>query len=277
MARVSVVTPTFGRAMYLKEARACFQEQTYEDREWVVLDDSPEPDSDLSRETDKRIRYLHSSRRMSLGEKRNELMKASTGDIIVHFDDDDYYAPSYLDDVMNRIRSKDVLLLNGFFVAPLDLDCFGYYLTTVKRGLGFAFGKKRTGITPLAFESLNIPWIHLCWGFSYVYTRKVWKRGMFPEATGMEDRIFIARAIENGFKVGYYQDMCANAVHTVHASATSNCYSQFLIPSFMIQSLNRHAYDKIARLKEVYRTEFGAHRAGEAPASVAGSPVIALR
>jgi glycosyltransferase involved in cell wall biosynthesis len=277
MARVSVVTPTFGRSRYLKEARACFQEQTYEDCEWVVLDDSPEPDPELARESDKRIRYLHSSKRMSLGEKRNELMKASTGDIIVHFDDDDYYAPGYVDDVVSRIRSKDVLLLNGFFVAPLDLDCFGYYVTTVKRGLGFAFGKKRTGITPLAFENLNIPWIHLCWGFSYVYTRKVWKRVMFPEATGVEDRVFIARAIENGFKVGYYQDMCANAVHTVHAAATSNCYSQFIIPSFMIQSLNRHAFDKIARLKVVHKGDSAAHRAGEASVLLAGGPATASR
>jgi cellulose synthase/poly-beta-1,6-N-acetylglucosamine synthase-like glycosyltransferase len=203
---------------------------------------------------------------MSIGKKRNKLVESSTGEIIVHFDDDDYYGPRYVEDVVSRLSgSRDVLLLSGFFVAPLNLDCFGYYMTQVKRGLGFAFGKSGNSINVVALEKLNIPWIHLAWGFSFAYKRKVWDKGAFPDSTGTEDKVFVIQAIKNGFDVGYYQDLSANVVHTIHASATSNCFSQFLVPPFMMQSLNLHAFDRVARLKEIYSTECAARQGSQGP------------
>lgn len=271
MAQVSVMTPTFGRAKFLKETRTFFLAQTFRDIEWMVLDDSPEPNPEFSDQGDGRIKYFHSPNRMTLGEKRNRLVEASAGEIIVHFDDDDYYSPNYVEDVVTKLRAKDVLLLNGFFIAPLNLDCFGYYLTLVKRGLGFAFGKNGNDISVVALEKLNIPWIHFAWGFSYAYRRKVWKKCLFPKI-GTEDKAFVMQAIEKNFKVGYHQDLHANTVHTVHALATSRCLSQFIIPPFMLQNLNKDAFDAVGRLREVYRTESAARQHRDAPGAFTEGP-----
>ncbi len=92
---VSVVTPTFARSAFLPYLRRFFEWQTYPNKELVVLDDSPQSNAGIFAGND-RIRYFHSTSRIDIGVKRNELNKLAKGDVIVCFDDDDYYAPSRL-------------------------------------------------------------------------------------------------------------------------------------------------------------------------------------
>ena len=92
---VSVVTPTYNRRDFLPILIHLYQVQTYptELRELIIMDDSTTSNEDLIPKDDKSIKYIYLSEKITLGEKRNRLNNATTGDIIICFDDDDYHFP----------------------------------------------------------------------------------------------------------------------------------------------------------------------------------------
>src|SRR5262245_58201449 len=93
---VRIITPTHKRGPFLRALATCVQAQTYADIEWLILDDSPDPTRVLVNQDSSRLRYVHTKERLSVGEKRNRLVELASGDIVAHFDDDDYYSPNYL-------------------------------------------------------------------------------------------------------------------------------------------------------------------------------------
>ena len=52
---------------------------------------------------------------MSLGAKRNWLLDRVKTDLVAHFDDDDYYGPDYLKEMIRRMRENeaDLVKLDG--------------------------------------------------------------------------------------------------------------------------------------------------------------------
>lgn len=89
---VSCVMPTWNRRAFIPCAIDCFLRQTYEPRELVILDDGEEPIEDLIPK-DGRIRYVFENRRRITGDKRNRVNELALGEIICHWDDDDWSAP----------------------------------------------------------------------------------------------------------------------------------------------------------------------------------------
>jgi glycosyltransferase involved in cell wall biosynthesis len=224
--------------------------QSYPHIEWLVLDDSAQPSVTLSRERWDGLKYVHIPERVSVGAKRNRLLSQATGAIIVHFDDDDFYGPDYISNAVNFLEAGklDVALLSGFFVAHLSSDDFGYYRTHIKQGPAFAFNK--TGVRPVELGRINIPFIHLCFGWSYIYRRNVWEHAGFQELNVFEDREFIRTAGQK-FKMGAHEVTSLDCLHAIHARSSSQCFPQFLIPGFMIESLSREAYQHVAWLKRI--------------------------
>lgn len=88
---VSCVMPTFNRSRYLPAAIDCFLKQTYPNKELVIVDDSNESSRPLL-DSSWPVRYVFIAHRI-LGAKRNECCELAKGDIICHFDDDDWSAP----------------------------------------------------------------------------------------------------------------------------------------------------------------------------------------
>ncbi len=97
MPRVSIITPTMNRQSFLPALWDCVRAQSFEDIEWLIHDGSPQP-AIFSGIGDPRVRYRHVPRPTSIGAKRNDLCRVARGEIIVHFDDDDYYSPHYVQD-----------------------------------------------------------------------------------------------------------------------------------------------------------------------------------
>jgi glycosyltransferase involved in cell wall biosynthesis len=92
---VSCLMPTADRRHLVPRAIAYFERQDYPHRELVVLDDGTDRVADLI-PSDPRIRYVGLDRRLVLGEKRNRVCEVAAGDILVHWDDDDWHAPHRL-------------------------------------------------------------------------------------------------------------------------------------------------------------------------------------
>jgi predicted O-methyltransferase YrrM len=97
---VSCVMPTGGRPQFVTRAVAVFLAQDHPRRELIVVDDGPDP-ADVPR--DPRVRVLRLNRRATIGAKRNLACEHAAGDVIAHWDDDDWYAPWRLSAQLARL------------------------------------------------------------------------------------------------------------------------------------------------------------------------------
>jgi len=93
---VSCITPTANREKYLPLAIGYFLAQDYPNIEMIILDDGRKSSADLIPD-DPRIRYYYYNEPIgTIGNKRNLACEMAKGEIIVHFDDDDYYASDWV-------------------------------------------------------------------------------------------------------------------------------------------------------------------------------------
>src|SRR5262249_28054831 len=92
---VSCIMPTYNRRPFVPRAITSSLRRDPPHREWVGGDDGADAVCDLAPAAPQ-VRYVRLPRRLSLGAKRNECVRQAGGDIIVHWDDDDWHAPHRL-------------------------------------------------------------------------------------------------------------------------------------------------------------------------------------
>jgi len=115
---VSIITPTYNRRKFIPALIRCVLNQTYplEHIEWVVLDDGSDPVGDLFKDVPKSIkgfRYIYEKEKRNIGAKRNRLNAETKGEIIVAFDDDDYYHPERVSHVVHKFKQRQDVQLAG--------------------------------------------------------------------------------------------------------------------------------------------------------------------
>ncbi|MCB0244440.1 MAG: glycosyltransferase family 2 protein, partial [Anaerolineae bacterium] len=103
---VTCIMPTRNRRRFVPLALAYFARQDYEPRELIVLDDGDDPVAELMPD-DPRVRYVRLDRRQTVGAKRNMGCRLAKGDVIVHWDDDDWMADWRLTYQVAQLREKD--------------------------------------------------------------------------------------------------------------------------------------------------------------------------
>lgn len=108
---VSAILPTRGRPGFAHRALDCALRQAAGEYglEIVILDDLDSP-SFFNAPEFQGVHYHLSEKRLSIGEKRNRLCELANGDVIVHFDDDDYSAPGRVNDQLDRLMSSGAAL-----------------------------------------------------------------------------------------------------------------------------------------------------------------------
>lgn len=172
---VSCIMPTRDRRELALQAIEYFLRQDWPERELVIIDDGAEP---LPVPEDGRIRYLRLPDPVSIGHKRNLAVEQSRGEIVVHWDDDDWYAP-------DRIRHQIQPLLAGEAdVAGLTAEHF-YSLR----------GGRFWSCTPQLHASMFFADVH---GRSIAYARRVWGKARFPDLSLAEDARFLEAALRRG-------------------------------------------------------------------------------
>lgn len=100
MKLVSCIMPTRGRRDWSARAVEAFHAQTYPNKQLVILDDIDEPSFD---EEPAGSIYARSNERV-IGVKRNMCCSMATGEIIAHWDSDDWSAPGRIDDQVGRLE-----------------------------------------------------------------------------------------------------------------------------------------------------------------------------
>ena len=115
---VSCIMPTYNRRRFVPLAIRYFLAQDYRYKELLILDDSDDSVDDLVPDHPQ-IRYMREPKGRTLGAKRNRLCELARGDIIAHWDDDDWYAAERL--------SRQVSVLCDPEVALCGIECLLYY------------------------------------------------------------------------------------------------------------------------------------------------------
>jgi ADP-heptose:LPS heptosyltransferase/glycosyltransferase involved in cell wall biosynthesis/SAM-dependent methyltransferase len=164
----SCIMPTANRRRFVPSAIAQFLAQDYPSKELVILDDGDDSVADLI-PSDAAVRYLRTPRHQNLGAKRNAACEAARGDIILHWDDDDWYAP-------NRIRLQAEALCES------DAELCG-----IDRVL-FVDPRARTA-WEYVYPSGGAPWV--C-GATLCYRRDFWRAHPFSNTNNGEDTRFAA-------------------------------------------------------------------------------------
>lgn len=236
---ISVITPTRNRDRFLKNALTYFRRQDYTNIEWLILDDSPQAAECRGDLTGENIFYQHTDRKISVGEKRNILVEQARGEIIIQFDDDDYYAPNYVSSMVAALTElgADLINLRGWFMYDVRSDFFGYWDLMQKEGPHYRCDHDGVALTMLTPENnLDFENNQLGFGFSYAFKRKVWEEIKFPTIDWNEDGEFSLK-VRTKFKVGGIHDTQGICLHFLHNNSTSCCFPQHHLQRFLFQRL----------------------------------------
>jgi len=225
MPRVSIITPTKDRHDMLPAIWECVRRQSMADFEWLVHDGSAQPAALFKTIADPRVRYIHEPRPMTIGAKRNTLCEAATGGIIAQFDDDDHYAPHYIERMLAFMAKSgaDFVKLFGFYLYGRTADTFAYWDLEYDLPSHFVLAPNsalRYGPTPAIKNDEQ--WAY---GFSYVFRRPVWQAIPFPDRDHGEDHEF-ANAVVARFKAAGMQDTERLCIHVIHSGNTSISFPQ---------------------------------------------------
>jgi glycosyltransferase involved in cell wall biosynthesis len=161
--------PTRDRRRFVAQAVSYFLRQDYDNRELIIVDDGDDVVADLAPE-DRRIRYHRcEGPRLPLGAKRNLGVELSQGELIAHWDDDDWIASDRLSCQVNE------LLACGADV------CGAGNLLHYRPESGEAWLYSQDANDP--------PWVAGC---TLLYRRTTWSEHPFPSISVGEDSAFVA-------------------------------------------------------------------------------------
>jgi len=245
---VSIITPTFERQQFLPLITKCILNQRLSDFEWLVLDDSKNPSLFMLSVSDPRIIYKHVHEKSTIGGKRNYLISQARADVIAQFDDDDFYGESYLSTMMSAMQqdAADIIKLFGFFVYCKPWKIFGYWDLMQKIGPHWEYSAEEPrGVFLTPQNNQAFCDIHLGYGFSYMFKKRVWENNQFPELDYNEDKAFILKALKYYKLSGVHDRHCTN-IHILHEFNTSHCFPQYMIPHFLTRRLFPDAADHLA-------------------------------
>lgn len=194
MPLVSCIMPTANRRQFVPAAIRMFLGQDYPEKELIVLDDGEDSVGDLMPD-DPRIRYIRHGRRQSVGRKRNLACAEARGEIIAHWDDDDWYAPDRL--------SRQVAALESSGAAICGLDRVFFLDSSARRAWEYVYPEG------------GAPWV--C-GATLCYRKSAWQRHPFPEVNIGEDTRFVAGARDSPIVALPEREIFVGLIHRANTS-----------------------------------------------------------
>ncbi|MBL0211473.1 MAG: glycosyltransferase family 2 protein [Holophagaceae bacterium] len=233
--KVSIITPTFEREHFAEKLYGCFAAQSFPDKELLVLDDSPEPSPFFTNCGDPRVRYWHQQTRMANGQKRNILAGRATGEVIAHFDDDDYYAPPYIETMVQLLAGHDLISLSGWYLYSLKHRFFGYWDKANPQQEHYELSPE--GLRHLMFKGVTPETVFahvLGYGFTYVYRKQAWEGVSFDDAHHGSDFRFAQALLAQGRDIATFQDQQALVLHTISTNNVSAVFPQYQLPDFLL-------------------------------------------
>lgn len=112
MPEVSIITPCYNSAIYLKETIDSVLSQTFTDWEWIITDDFSTDDSlkIIKSCTDYRIKLIEARENGGAGIARNISLKEAKGRFITFLDADDFWEPNFLEEMISFMKKENAEL-----------------------------------------------------------------------------------------------------------------------------------------------------------------------
>ena len=166
-AMVSCIMPTAGRRNFLPQAIQYFMRQDYPNRELIIVDDGDDSIADLVPDSPL-VRYLRLEGKQSLGAKRNIACENAQGNIIVHWDDDDWMAPWRIGFQVEKLLGEnvDICGISRPLFYSLEDDAAWQYI----------------------YPETEKPWVY---GATFCYSKALWERNHFLDIGKGEDTRFV--------------------------------------------------------------------------------------
>jgi ADP-heptose:LPS heptosyltransferase len=162
--------PTFNRRSFVVHALRYFLRQDYPRRELIVIDDGTDVVEDLIPSA-RNIRYIRLPRRATVGAKRNLACQQARGEIIAHWDDDDWAAPWRLSYQIAELQTSNAMICG--------LDRIFYYEPKNWRAWEYVNS-----------QSASL-WVS---GNSLCYHKRFWQAHPFADINIAEDARFVCQA-----------------------------------------------------------------------------------
>ena len=120
--QVSVVMPVFNTAAYVGQAIESILQQTYQNFEFIIIDDASHDNSVkiINTYRDERIRFISNSFNQGISKTRNQGMAKANGKYIAVFDSDDISLPYRLEKQVAFLENNPEFGLIGGQVIPID-------------------------------------------------------------------------------------------------------------------------------------------------------------
>jgi glycosyltransferase involved in cell wall biosynthesis len=216
---VSCIMPTCNRQGLIPVALKSYLSQDWPDKELVVIDDGTEAVERLVKQLVPDAVYVHLSEKQVIGTKRNLACEAAAGEVICHFDDDDWSAAA-------RIRDQATRLLES------GKQMTGYHSITYWDG---ARAYRYVSAVP-----------QYAVGTSMCYRKSFWETHRFPAKSYAEDNALVYNARDEKQLIAV--DAGQMMVVRSHASCTSSpeILRQDTWPEVPRASLPREFFEAIA-------------------------------
>jgi glycosyltransferase involved in cell wall biosynthesis len=164
---VSCIMPTADRIDFVKKSIHYFLLQDYINRELVIVDDGTESAVNII-PIHPMIRFVRRDHRSNIGAKRNDACSLTAGNIIMHWDDDDWYA-------------NDWISIQVSFMQKTNADICG--LDKI------IFYNEQTDQAWIYEYPTNAPlWVA---GATLAYRKKIWENYPFEDVQVGEDNWFV--------------------------------------------------------------------------------------
>ena len=196
--KVSCVMSTKNRPNFVKKSIQMFNNQTYLNKELIIVDDS---DIQLNIQASN-VKYIYCTKNCSIGNKRNTGISKATGEVILLWDDDDYHGKDRITNQLHALlkSKKDGIVYNS---------CVYYNLPSE---ILYIFPKK----------------IHnQLWKYGYIAGTFMFYKHLFSEhgikyknKSFREDILFIEDIINRGFKIATLRIPDGDFVYVKHNNST---------------------------------------------------------
>jgi glycosyltransferase involved in cell wall biosynthesis len=201
--------PTYNRRRFVPQSLQYYLQQDYPNRELIIIDDGTDAIEDLT-EGMSGVRYVRLPSRTSIGAKRNLACRQAQGEIIAHWDDDDWYSPDRLRYQVAPILAgeADMTGLKNVFV--LDLPAGDFWTTN-----------------PQLHKQMFVGDVH---GGTLVYRKDLLQGGLrYPEINLAEDAYLLHYAVARGKRLA----RLSNPGVFVYVRHGSNAWREFTPGQFL--------------------------------------------
>lgn len=109
---VSIITPTYNSAKYIAETFQSVQNQTYQNWEWIIIDDGSSDDTEIVvnslKVKDNRIQFHKLTQNSGPAIARNTGIEKAKGNFMTFLDADDIWFPNFIENSINTIKESGV-------------------------------------------------------------------------------------------------------------------------------------------------------------------------